>query len=134
MSAPTRYRDAGVDISAGEEAIRRIRDTVRSTFGPHVVTDIGNFAGVTTIPGTDSDVLLVSSMDGVGTKLKVAAMLQRFDTVGEDLVNHCVGDIGVHGATPLFFLDYVGMGFWNPGWWSPWSKGWPGAAGPINVR
>ena len=69
MSAPTRYRDAGVDISAGEEAIRRIRDTVRSTFGPQVVTDIGNFAGVTTIPGTDSDVLLVSSMDGVTIRI-----------------------------------------------------------------
>lgn len=114
MTPPTRYRDAGVDIDAGEEAVRRIRRTVASTFGPHVVTDIGGFAGVTTIPGGDPDKLLVASMDGVGTKLKVAAQMGRYDTVGEDLVNHCVGDIGVHGAEPLFFLDYVGTGKLDP--------------------
>lgn len=112
--SPTRYRDAGVDIDAGEEAIRRIKKTVRSTFGPHVVTEIGAFAGVSRIPGVDPGLLLVGSMDGVGTKLKVAARVGRYGTVGEDLVNHCAGDIGVHGADPLFFLDYVGMGKLEP--------------------
>lgn len=115
MTPPTRYRDAGVDIDAGEEAVRRIRKTVASTFGPHVVTEIGSFAGVSAIPGVDPERLLVASMDGVGTKLKVAVMMGRYDTVGEDLVNHCVGDIGVHGADPLFFLDYVGTGKLDPG-------------------
>lgn len=113
--SPTRYRDAGVDIDAGEEAVRRIRETVRSTFGPHTVTEIGGFAGVSRIPGVDDGLLLVGSMDGVGTKLKVASRVNRYDTVGEDLVNHCSGDIGVHGADPLFFLDYVGMGKLEPG-------------------
>jgi phosphoribosylformylglycinamidine cyclo-ligase len=114
VSPPTRYRDTGVDIQAGEEAVRRIRQRVKSTFGPHVVTDLGAFAGVCSIPGGDPDLLLVSSMDGVGTKLRVAARAGRYDTVGEDLVNHCVGDIGVHGAEPLFFLDYVAMGKLEP--------------------
>ena len=107
---PTRYRDAGVDVAAGEDAVRSIADRVRSTFGPHVVSDIGAFAGLCTIPGGDPDTLLVASMDGVGTKLKVAGRVGRFTTVGRDLVNHCVNDIGVHGADPLVFLDYVGMG------------------------
>ena len=111
---PVRYRDAGVDIDAGEEAVRRIKSRVRATYGPHVLTDLGTFGGVCTIPGGDPDLLLVASVDGVGTKLKVAARLGRFDTAGEDLVNHCVGDIGVHGADPLFFLDYVGMGALDP--------------------
>lgn len=107
---PIRYSDAGVDIAAGEAAVRGMRDAVRSTYGPHVVTDLGAFAGLCSIPGGDPDVLLVSSMDGVGTKLKVAVLCGRYDTVGQDLVNHCVNDIGVHGAEPLFFLDYVAMG------------------------
>jgi phosphoribosylformylglycinamidine cyclo-ligase len=103
-----------VDIEAGEEAVRRIKDAVRSTFGPHVATDVGAFAGAVTVPGGDPDTLLVASMDGVGTKLKVAAAMGRYDTVGQDLVNHCVGDIGVHGAAPLFFMDYVGAGRIDP--------------------
>jgi phosphoribosylformylglycinamidine cyclo-ligase len=111
---PIRYRDAGVDLKAGEEAVRRIKGRVAETFGPHVLTELGTFGGVCTIPGGDPDLLLVSSIDGVGTKLKVAAMLGRFDTVGEDLINHCTGDIGVHGAEPLLFLDYVGMGRLEP--------------------
>jgi len=110
MTPPSRYRDAGVDIDAGEEAVRRIQKAVHSTFGPHVATEIGRFAGATVIPGGDPNLLLVASMDGVGTKLKIAAMMDRYDTVGQDLVNHCVGDIGVHGSEPLFFLDYVAMG------------------------
>jgi phosphoribosylformylglycinamidine cyclo-ligase len=114
MTPPIRYRDAGVDIDAGEEAVRRIQKAVHSTFGPNVATEIGRFAGAMTIPGGDPNQLVVASMDGVGTKLKIAAHLGRYDTVGQDLVNHCVGDIGVHGATPLFFLDYVAMGHLVP--------------------
>ncbi len=114
MVPPLSYRDAGVDIEAGEETVRRIKDRVKSTFGPHVITELGAFGGVCTVPGGDPNLLLVSSVDGVGTKLKVAAKLGRFDTVGEDLVNHCCGDIGVHGARPLFFLDYVGTGKLEP--------------------
>jgi phosphoribosylformylglycinamidine cyclo-ligase len=114
MVPPTRYRDAGVDIDAGDEAVRRIKRVVRSTFGPNVVTEIGSFAGASTVPGADPDILLLASMDGVGTKIKVAGRLGRYDTVGQDLVNHCVGDIGVHGADPLFFLDYVGSGRLDP--------------------
>jgi len=114
MTPPTRYRDAGVDIDAGEEAVRRIQKAVHSTFGPHVATEIGRFAGATVIPGGDPNLLIVASMDGVGTKLKIAAMMERYDTVGQDLVNHCVGDIGVHGSEPLFFLDYVAMGHLVP--------------------
>jgi len=105
-----RYRDAGVDIEGGDRAVRRIRERIASTFGPDVVTGLGDFAGVSAIPRRDGELLLVASMDGVGTKLQVAARAGRYDTVGEDLVNHCVGDIGVHGAEPLLFLDYVGMG------------------------
>ncbi len=111
---PIRYQDAGVDIAAGEDAVRRIKTRVRETFGPNVLTELGTFGGVCTVPGGDPDLLLVTSIDGVGTKLRVAAALGRYDTVGEDLVNHCVGDIGVHGADPLFFLDYVGMGRLDP--------------------
>ncbi|NNF05483.1 MAG: phosphoribosylformylglycinamidine cyclo-ligase, partial [Candidatus Eisenbacteria bacterium] len=105
-----RYVDAGVDIAAADEALAKVKETVRSTFGPHVVTDLGNFAGLSTLPGGRPDQLLVTSMDGVGTKIKIAIEMGIFNTVGQDLVNHCVGDIGVHGAEPLLFLDYVGMG------------------------
>jgi phosphoribosylformylglycinamidine cyclo-ligase len=109
-----RYRDAGVDIETSDRAVRSIRDRISSTFGPDVVTGLGDFAGVCAIPRRDGEQLLVASMDGVGTKLQVAARAGRYDTVGEDLVNHCTGDIGVCGAEPLFFLDYVGMGRLEP--------------------
>jgi phosphoribosylformylglycinamidine cyclo-ligase len=114
VTPPLHYRDAGVDIDAGGDAVRRIKERVRSTYGPNVLTDLGSFGGVCTIPGGDPDLILGASVDGVGTKLKVAARLDRYDTIGEDLVNHCVGDIGVHGADPLFFLDYVAMGKLDP--------------------
>jgi len=109
-----RYREAGVDLVAAETAVRGLKDIVRGTFGPHVVGELGGFAGVCTIPGGDPDTLIVSSMDGVGTKILVAAAVGRYDTVGRDLVNHCVNDIGVTGAEPLFFLDYVGVGKLDP--------------------
>jgi phosphoribosylformylglycinamidine cyclo-ligase len=109
----SRYREAGVNIRKGEEAVGRIRELCRSTFGPEVVGDLGGFAGAYRVPGTPGQMLL-ASMDGVGTKLKVAILCGRHDTIGYDLVCHCGNDILVHGATPLFFLDYVAMGAIDP--------------------
>ena len=89
-----------------------MRQHVRSTFTPAVLTDIGSFSGMFSLAGLANlkDPVLVASMDGVGTKLKVAVMMGRHDTIGRDLVNHCVNDILVQGASPLFFLDYFGTG------------------------
>ena len=101
------YKDAGVDVEAGEAAVRRITRHVRCTFTPAVLTDVGAFGGLFALDAARyRQPVLVSSMDGVGTKLKVAQRVGRHDTVGEDLVNHCVNDIAVSGARPLFFLDY----------------------------
>lgn len=110
----SRYREAGVNIRKGEEAVDRIRELCRSTFGPGVVGDVGGFAGAYRVPGAPGQVLL-SSMDGVGTKLRVAILCDRHDTIGYDLVCHCGNDILVHGGTPLFFLDYIAMGALSPG-------------------
>ena len=105
------YRDAGVDIEAGDEVVRRIKPLVRETFTPQVLTDIGAFGGFFQFSGEGyEDPVLVSSVDGVGTKLKVAFRMNRHHTVGQDLVNHCVNDIAVCGAKPLFFLDYFSTG------------------------
>jgi phosphoribosylformylglycinamidine cyclo-ligase len=112
-SAP-RYRQAGVSLESGEESVRRIRERVRATFGPRVESQIGAFAGFFSYPDPASDRLLVSSMDGVGTKLRVAAMAGSWEGVGYDIVSHCVNDIFVHGARPLFFLDYIGAGSLDP--------------------
>jgi phosphoribosylformylglycinamidine cyclo-ligase len=109
-----KYSDAGVDIGAGDDFVRRIKGMVRTTFGPEVVTDLGSFGGVIRFDVPDEDTLLVASIDGVGTKLLLAAELDRLDDVGRDLVNHCVNDIAVHGARPLFFLDYIGAGRLEP--------------------
>ncbi|QXD15342.1 phosphoribosylformylglycinamidine cyclo-ligase [Rhodocaloribacter litoris] len=111
----TTYREAGVDIDAGEETVRRIKPLVRETFTPGVLADIGAFGAF-----FEPDFrryrhpVLVSSVDGVGTKLKVAFRMNRHDTVGQDLVNHCVNDIAVCGAVPLFFLDYFSTGKLDP--------------------
>ena len=111
----TTYRDAGVDIDAGEETVSRIKGVVRETFTPGVLADIGSFGGLFALDTSAySEPVLVSSMDGVGTKLKVAVRMGRHDTVGEDLVNHCVNDIAVGGAHPLFFLDYFSTGVLKP--------------------
>ena len=102
------YKDSGVDIDAGNEAVRRIRGLARSTFTAGVLSDIGSFGGLFQLEtGRYREPVLVSSADGVGTKLKVAFLADRHDTVGIDLVNHCVNDILVQGAEPLFFLDYL---------------------------
>jgi len=105
------YKDAGVDIEAGEATVERIKPLVRKTFTPGVLTDIGAFGAFFKVDWKAyEDPIMVSSVDGVGTKLKVAFMMDRHDTVGQDLVNHCVNDIAVCGATPLFFLDYFSTG------------------------
>ena len=105
------YKASGVDIDAGNETVRRIRSLARSTFTAGVLSDIGSFGGLFRIePGRYKEPVLVASADGVGTKLKIAFMAGRHDTVGADLVNHCVNDILVQGAEPIFFLDYLATG------------------------
>ena len=109
------YRQSGVDIDAGNETVRRIRSLARATFTPGVLSDIGSFGGLFRLDREAfREPVLVSSADGVGTKLKVAFMTGRHDTVGADLVNHCVNDILVQGARPLFFLDYLATGRLSP--------------------
>jgi phosphoribosylformylglycinamidine cyclo-ligase len=109
------YKQSGVDIDAGNEAVRRIKDLARSTFTPGVLSEIGLFGGLFRLdPSQYRDPVLVASADGVGTKLRVAFLANRHDTVGEDLVNHCVNDILVQGARPLFFLDYLATGKLSP--------------------
>ena len=109
------YKASGVDIDAGNETVRRIRGLARSTFTGGVLSDIGSFGGLFRLePGRFRDPVLVSSADGVGTKLKVAFLANRHDTIGADLVNHCVNDILVQGAEPLFFLDYLATGRLSP--------------------
>jgi phosphoribosylformylglycinamidine cyclo-ligase len=109
------YREAGVDIDAGNETVRRIKGLARSTFTPGVLSEIGSFGGLFQLDRERyREPVLVSSADGVGTKLKVAFMTGRHDTVGGDLVNHCVNDILVQGAAPLFFLDYLATGRLSP--------------------
>ena len=109
------YKESGVDIDAGEELIRRIKPAVRSTFTKNVLADIGMFGSFyrARFPGVRNPVL-VSSTDGVGTKLKIAFAMGRHHTVGQDLVNHCVNDILVCGAKPLYFLDYFATGKLSP--------------------
>src|SRR5258705_6554535 len=103
------YKDAGVNIDEADRAVASIRTLARGTFTPGVLTDIGSFGGGFRLQGV-RDPVLVSSADGVGTKLKLAFLTGRHSTVGEDLVNHCVNDIAVQGAIPLFFLDYFAVG------------------------
>jgi phosphoribosylformylglycinamidine cyclo-ligase len=111
----TDYKASGVDIDAGNEAVRRIRSLARGTFTPAVLSDIGSFGGLFRLDRDRyQEPVLVSSADGVGTKLKVAFMTGRHGTVGADLVNHCVNDILVQGAEPLFFLDYLATGRLDP--------------------
>ena len=104
-----RYQDAGVNIDEANRAVSSVKKLARSTFTRHVLTDIGSFGACYGLSGFKKPVL-ISSADGVGTKLKVAFLTGRHDTVGEDLVNHCVNDIAVQGAVPLFFLDYFAVG------------------------
>jgi len=109
------YKSAGVDIDAGNETVRRITSIARATFTRGVLSEIGSFGGLFQLDRDRyREPVLVSSADGVGTKLKVAFMTGRHDTIGADLVNHCVNDILVQGAEPLFFLDYLATGRLSP--------------------
>ncbi len=117
MTSPiSYYAQAGVNIDAGQQAVSLMTAAIRATYGPEVLSDTGNFGGL-----YDASVLkqmekpvLVASTDGVGTKTKVAARLGRWDTIGHDIVNHCINDILVQGAHPLFFLDYVASARLDP--------------------
>jgi phosphoribosylformylglycinamidine cyclo-ligase len=108
------YRSAGVDIDASDDAKRRIRGVVESTYNAGVRSAFGAFGGMFKLPENVTRPLLVASADGVGTKIKVAIESNRHDTIGHDLVNHCVNDILVQGARPMFFLDYVAFGKLEP--------------------
>lgn len=114
MSEPLRYRSAGVDIDLSDSAKNRIKSVVESTFTSGVVGAFGGFGGMFKVPTNVQDPILVSSADGVGTKIKVAIEAGRHDTIGHDLVNHCTNDILAQGAFPLFFLDYVAFGKLDP--------------------
>jgi len=109
------YKAAGVDIKAGEETVKKIKGFAKSTFNQNVLSDLGLFGGFFEFQKNNySEPVLVSSVDGVGTKLKVAIAMNRHSTIGQDLVNHCVNDIAVCGAQPLFFLDYLAFGKLHP--------------------
>jgi phosphoribosylformylglycinamidine cyclo-ligase len=108
------YRGAGVDIAAGEAAVARIKDKVRSTYRPEVLGDIGGFGSLVELPAGYRQPVLVSSTDGVGTKAMVARAAGRLHTIGIDLVAMCVDDIACLGAEPLFFLDYISVGALDP--------------------
>jgi len=109
---PIRYRDAGVNIDEADRAVGYIKVAAKKTFTRAVLADIGSFGAMYKLSGYKRPVL-ISSADGVGTKIKVAFQTGRHDTVGQDLVNHCVNDIAVQGAMPLFFLDYFAVGKLN---------------------
>lgn len=109
------YQNAGVDLEAGDETVKRIKSLARSTYNKNVLGDIGLFGSFYELDlNKYKRPILVSSVDGVGTKLKVAFAMDRHDTVGNDLVNHCVNDIAVCGAEPLYFLDYMAFGKLDP--------------------
>jgi phosphoribosylformylglycinamidine cyclo-ligase len=109
------YKDAGVDIEAGNEAVRQMKEHVRKTFRPEVLTDLGGFGGLFALDVKKyRKPVLVSGTDGVGTKLKIAMLMDRHDTIGIDAVAMCVNDILVQGAEPLFFLDYLAVGKLKP--------------------
>lgn len=115
MTKPVSYSDAGVSIDAANEAVKKISDFAKSTFNARTLTDIGSFGGMFDAKFSEmAQPILVASADGVGTKLKVAFLAGIHNTIGQDLVNHCVNDILVQGARPLFFLDYFATGKLSP--------------------
>ena len=115
MTKPISYSDAGVSIDKANEAVAKIKDFAKSTFNARTLTEIGSFGGMFSAAFPEmSEPVLVASADGVGTKLKIAFDTKIHDTIGQDLVNHCVNDILVQGARPLFFLDYFATGRLSP--------------------
>ena len=113
MNEKLTYKDSGVDIDAGNESVKLIKDSVRATYRSEVLGDLGGFGGLFALKKYDEPVL-VSGTDGVGTKLKIAFLLNKHDTIGQDAVAMCVNDILVQGAEPLFFLDYLAVGKLEP--------------------
>lgn len=108
------YKEAGVDLEAADKSVEGIKRLARLTYTPNVLSEIGLFAGFFEVPSSYSKPVLVSGADGVGTKLKIAFMMDKHDTVGIDCVAMCVNDLLVHGARPLFFLDYLAVGKLDP--------------------
>ncbi len=108
------YAEAGVDIAAGGRAVELMKRDVRSTYGPEVIAGIGAFGGMYDASRLGNNAVLVASTDGVGTKTKVASAMGRYDSIGHDIVNHCINDVLVQGARPLFFLDYVATSSLDP--------------------
>lgn len=107
------YKSAGVNISEGDKFVNLIKPLAKKTFSKNVISGIGNFGAFYTIPKSYKNPVFVASTDGLGTKIKIAIAAKIYDTIGEDLVNHCVNDIAVSGAKPLFFLDYLAFGKLN---------------------
>ncbi len=116
MTKQSAYAQAGVDIAAGHEATQLMKTAVQATFGPEVLSDVGNFGGLYSAKALKDmkSPVLVASTDGVGTKTMVAAAMNRWDTIGQDIVNHSLNDILVQGAQPIFFLDYVASSKLDP--------------------
>ncbi|MCI7331792.1 MAG: phosphoribosylformylglycinamidine cyclo-ligase [Selenomonadaceae bacterium] len=115
MAEQLTYKDAGVNIDAGNYSVKLIKDSVRATYRPEVLGDLGGFGGLFALnSGKYQEPVLVSGTDGVGTKLRLAFMLNKHDTIGQDAVAMCVNDILVQGAEPLFFLDYLAVGQLDP--------------------
>ena len=109
------YKLAGVDLIAGEKAVDKIKELAKTTFNKNVLSDIGHFGGMYELNLSKyKNPVLVSSVDGVGTKLNIAFKMNKHNTIGQDLVNHCVNDIAVCGAEPLYFLDYMAFGKLDP--------------------
>lgn len=112
---PSTYKKSGVNIEAGEQAVKTIKQMVKTTYNKNVLSELGSFGGLYQLDlARWKKPIMVASTDGVGTKLRLAIEANRFDTVGQDLVNHCVNDILVQGALPQFFLDYIGVGELKP--------------------
>ncbi|MCI7668402.1 MAG: AIR synthase related protein, partial [Megasphaera elsdenii] len=109
------YADAGVDIDAGNKAVELMKDSVKATYRPEVLGDLGGFGGLFSLMNSDiKKPILVSGTDGVGTKLRLAIMMGKHDTVGQDCVAMSINDVLVQGAEPLFFLDYIAVGKLDP--------------------
>ena len=106
----TTYSSSGVSISEGDKFVEQLKPLVKSTFNKHTLSGIGNFGAFFKVPVNYKNPVFVASTDGVGTKIKIAIQYRKYDTLGEDIVNHCVNDIAVCGAKPLFFLDYLAFG------------------------